>query len=80
MKPVDPCITERLVGKRIKSIRYMTDAERRDLIWTESAPIIVLDDGTEISPLSDEEGNSPGSLDIRNNAQKLYEQLDPCRA
>lgn len=54
----------KLVDKKITQITYMSDidAERND--WDGCAVVIILDDGTSIIPMMDDEGNGPGSLMI----------------
>jgi len=54
-----------LVGKKVKEIRPMTDAELKEEGWdgcSESAPVLVFEDGTRIFPSRDNEGNGPGAL------------------
>ncbi len=50
-----------LIGKKITAIRNMTDEEADDIPFGATA-IIVLEDGTEIWPQSDDEGNGMGTL------------------
>jgi hypothetical protein len=59
--PVDP------VGKVITTIRALRPQELDDLDWPEpypvlSCPVLVLNDGTLLYPVQDEEGNGPGCL------------------
>ena len=51
-----------LAGRTIKEVKYQDNNEEYD--WHQSAPIIVLDDGTEIIASRDPEGNGPGALFI----------------
>jgi hypothetical protein len=53
---------KQLLGRRIVSIRWMTDAWQNDLGWQAAAPMIVLDDGTIIWPATDDEGNEAGAV------------------
>ena len=55
-------VSEKLVGRKIVKIRYMTKEEISDCnFW--SAPVILkLDDGTMLYPMQDDEGNGAGSL------------------
>lgn len=55
-------IAKALVGKKIKSIGYLTDAEVEQLGWYSSAVVIELDDGTCLFPSQDDEGNGAGSI------------------
>jgi len=51
-----------LIGKTIKSVRYMTKAEAKAMYW-ESRPLaIFFTDGSFIFPSMDDEGNDGGTL------------------
>ncbi len=56
-----------LVGRTIKSIRYLSDEEREELGWFRSAIVLTLDDGTSIWPSADDEGNDAGALFTTND-------------
>lgn len=51
-----------LVGKTIKSVRYMTDEEMEDMMWHSKPVIIDFTDGSWIIPQRDDEGNDGGAL------------------
>ena len=51
-----------LVGKTIKSVRYMTDDEMEDMMWHSKPVIIDFTDGSWIIPQRDDEGNDGGAL------------------
>jgi hypothetical protein len=53
-----------LVGRTIIGVRYMTPQDQEASMWSESAVILILDDGTELYPSADDEGNGPGALFI----------------
>jgi hypothetical protein len=55
-------VSDFLVGKTIKSVRYMTDAEMDDFMWYKKAVVIDFTDGSWIIPQSDDEGNNGGAL------------------
>ena len=55
-------VSDFLVGKTIKSVRYMTDAEMEDFMWYRKPVIIDFTDGSWIIPQSDDEGNNGGAL------------------
>ena len=52
-----------LLGRRIVKIRWMAEAEADVQIgWNKRPVILILDDGTEIVPQMDDEGNDGGAL------------------
>lgn len=51
-----------LVGKEIKSIRYMTEYEANQLGWSSRPLVINFSDGTKLIPQCDDEGNDGGAL------------------
>tara|TARA_R100000700_G_C3170699_1_gene145307 strand:- start:1678 stop:2199 length:522 start_codon:yes stop_codon:yes gene_type:complete len=55
-----------LLGRKISSIKYMSTEEAVDFGWYKRPMVIVLDDGTEIYPQMDEEGNDGGALALYN--------------
>lgn len=55
-------VSDFLVGKTIKSVRYMTDEEMNDFMWYHKPVIIDFTDGSWIIPQKDDEGNDGGAL------------------
>jgi len=53
-------ISKFLVGKTIKTVRYLTAEEADD--WYERPIAIVFDDGSFIVPMADDEGNNGGAM------------------
>lgn len=51
-----------LVGRMIVDTRDMTQAEKDNLDWYGHIEILVLDDGTELVPVQDGEGNNGGTF------------------
>jgi hypothetical protein len=51
-----------LVGKKIVSVRYLSDAEVENLGWYSKALVIQFDDGSIIFPSADDEGNNAGAI------------------
>lgn len=51
-----------LEGKKIVSVRYLTDEETKNMGWDEKALVIQFDDGSIIFPSADDEGNGAGAL------------------
>jgi hypothetical protein len=55
-----------LVGRKIVSARYQTEAEVENMGWGRKAVVLTLDDGREVTPQSDDEGNDGGVLVVFN--------------
>ena len=51
-----------LLGRKITSVRYMTEQERKDLGWSHASIVIGLDNNTLLFPSADDEGNDAGAL------------------
>lgn len=51
-----------LVGKKIASIRHMTERESEHLGFSKKSVVITLDDGTMLSPIADDEMNDGGAM------------------
>ena len=60
-------INKLLVGKKIVKIRYMTNNDAEERGWDSRAIQIKLEDGTWLTPVSDDEGNDAGSLFTNSN-------------
>ena len=52
----------KLVGKKIAGVRWMTRDEATQSGWHNRPIVLVLDDGTWVAPMSDDEGNDGGAL------------------
>ena len=55
-------IKAKLEGRKIVEVRYLTDEEAASMGWSRSSLAIFLDDGSNIVPMSDDEGNDAGAL------------------
>ena len=55
-------IEKQLCGRTIVSVRYMTPQEAASSYWCYQPILLILDDGTAICPMSDDEGNEAGSI------------------
>ncbi len=55
-------VQSKLVGKTIKSIRYMNDKEMAAWGWNKRPLILLLSDNTFIVPQRDDEGNDGGAM------------------
>jgi len=56
-----------LVGRTIRSVRYLTEEEQKDLYWSSKAIVLFLDNGTCVFPSRDDEGNDAGALFTTDN-------------
>ena len=55
-----------LLGKKIVKVEYMSSEEADKGMWYSRPVRIILDDGTNIFPMSDDEGNDGGALWLGN--------------
>ena len=55
-----------LLGKKIIKVEYMDSEEADKSMWYSRPVRIILDDGTNILPMSDDEGNDGGALWLGN--------------
>lgn len=56
-------IQEFLIGRTIREVRYQTDAEAEAMGWDHSRGVVlILDDGAQLIPSQDDEGNGPGAI------------------
>ena len=62
---------ENLVGKVIKQVRYMTDAEKESFYWNKGGIVIILHDGTMIMSSSDDEMNDAATMHIFTKGKQL---------
>ncbi len=53
---------KQLVGKTIKSVRYMSNEEAQETMWYNRPVVIEFTDGSYIIPQSDDEGNDGGAI------------------
>ena len=51
-----------LLNKKIVKIEWISENEMKELGWHNASIILTLDDGTEIMPQMDDEGNNAGAL------------------
>jgi hypothetical protein len=51
-----------LIGKTVKSVRYMTDEEMEKFGWYSKPLVIQFTDGTYLYSSADDEGNDGGAL------------------
>jgi len=60
-----------MVGKTIKEVRPLTEAEYEDLYWHNNGQgfVVIFTDGTCFIPSSDAEGNAPGFLFLGDEVQ-----------
>ena len=55
-------IEKQLCGKKIVAVRYMTPQEAESSGWYYQPILLILDDGTALCPMSDDEGNESGAI------------------
>ena len=55
-------VRDRLVGRMIVEARYLTRDEVDGMAWSHACVLLVLDDGTQLLPARDDEGNGAGAL------------------
>lgn len=67
--------TELLKGRRITSVRYLTDKEMDDVGWHRRPVCLCLDNGTWLIVVADNEGNDGGALQVITNEFKLIPTL-----
>ena len=60
-----------LVGRTIREVRYLTDAETEANDWHASPLLIIFDDGSWIYPMSDDEGNMAGALATSDDNEQI---------
>jgi len=61
-----------LVGKTIKSVKYMTQREATQRGWSGRCVVLTLNDGTKVYPQMDDEGNGPGCLIVGNEGCPVF--------
>jgi len=55
-------VSQLLVGRTIKKVRYMDAKEVDELGWMRKAVVIELDNGLLLYPSADDEGNDAGAI------------------
>lgn len=58
--------TDKLVGRTIVGLNYMTDHNADELEWHNRPLVLELDDGTLLVPQRDDEGNDGGAMTWEN--------------
>jgi hypothetical protein len=54
---------EQLVGRKIVNVMYMDNESSEEMGWDGRRGVVIeLDDGTQLFPMQDDEGNGPGAL------------------
>ncbi len=53
---------KQFIGKTITDVAYMDKADAEEMGWDQRGVIFELDDGTQLIPFQDDEGNGPGAL------------------
>lgn len=58
----DDEVRDRLVRRKIVEARYLTRDEVDGMAWSHACVLLVLDNGTQLLPARDDEGNDAGAL------------------
>lgn len=58
---------DKLLGRKIISVRYLTEVEAQAFQWNHSCVVIELDDGAMIFPSVDNDGSEAGALHYNKN-------------
>ena len=53
---------KQLLGRKIVTVRYLTEKEASEMGWDMRGIVLELDDGNLIFPSQDDEGNGAGAL------------------
>lgn len=51
-----------LVGRKVKAVSYLTKKEAEEMGWSKRPLVIEFDNGLQIFPMQDDEGNDGGAL------------------
>ena len=51
-----------LLNKRIVDIEYLDDETKEDYMWYSKPVVLILDDGSKLIPMQDDEGNDGGAF------------------
>ena len=55
-------VADKLVGRTVTGVRYATEKECAEMGWYSRPVILILDDGSYIFPMADDEGNDGGAM------------------
>ena len=66
-----------LLNKKIVKVEYMHSEEAKDSMWGNRSVRLILEDGMNILPMADDEGNDAGALWLGNG--KMEEVLPVLR-
>ena len=61
-----------LVGRKIRSINYLSAEECHEIGWFNRPIVITLDDGTYLYPVADDEGNDGGAIHYNKKGDNNY--------
>jgi len=62
IKKDEKILEEFLVGQKIKNARWLSKSEALELGWHKQPFVIELENGVQLVPISDDEGNDAGSF------------------
>ena len=59
-----------LLGRKIVEIRYTDKQEAEEMMWHKRSLVMILDNGTLVCPIMDDEINDGGALMVQENPMK----------
>ena len=63
---------KRFLGKKITSVRWMTEKEAEDNGWHSRPIVLIFNDNTWICPMADDEGNDGGAVADGNETWPVF--------
>ena len=60
------------LGRKIVKVEWMSDREMNDQYWYNRPICLLLDDGTWIYPMADDEGNNGGALATTSKVEGVF--------
>ena len=60
------------LGRKIVKIEWLSDKEMNEMGWYNRPICLLLDDGTWIFPMADDEGNNGGALATTNKMEETF--------
>ena len=61
-KDWEETVAKKLLGRKIVGVKYLSPTDTHEMGWAHSAVVLILDDGHELMPMYDDEGNGAGAI------------------